>query len=91
MKAHEHHLDAAKDAANIAKHGVSLVDAERLEWDTLSARADWRRDDGELRVIGFAYVGLRLHCVVFTDRGDERRVIILRKANAREVADHAKT
>ena len=37
-----------------------MVDAERLEWDTLSARADWRRDDGELRVIGFAYVGLRL-------------------------------
>ena len=70
---------------------MSLVDAERLEWDTLSARADWRRDDGELRVIGFAYVGLRLHCVVFTDRGDERRVISLRKANAREVADYAKT
>ena len=44
-----------------------------------------------MRVIGFADVGLRLFCVVFTDRGDERRVIGLRKANAREVADHAKT
>lgn len=84
-------FDAAKDAANIAKHGVSLVDAERIEWDTLSARPDRRQDYGELRVIGFAYVGLRLFCVVFTDRGDERRVISLRKANAREVADYAKT
>ena len=84
-------FDAEKDAANRAKHGVSLVDAERLEWDTLSARLDRRRDYGELRVIGFAYVGLRLFCAVFTDRGDERRVISLRKANAREVADYAKT
>ena len=84
-------FDAVKDAANIAKHGVSLADAERIEWDTLSARLDRRRDYGELRVIGFAYVGLRLFCVVFTDRTDERRVISLRKANAREVADYAKT
>ena len=57
----------------------------------MSARLDRRQDYGEVRVIGFAYVGLRLFCVVFTDRGDERRVISLRKANAREVADHAKT
>ena len=28
-------FDAAKDAANIAKHGVSLVDAERLNRDWL--------------------------------------------------------
>ena len=59
--------------------------------DTLSARLDRRQDYGEVRVIGFADVGLRLFCVVFTDRGDERRVISLRKANAREVADYANT
>ena len=70
---------------------MSLVDAERIEWGTLSARLDRRQDYGEVRVIGFADVGLRLFCVVFTDRGDERRVIGLRKANAREVADYAKT
>ena len=40
--------------------------------------------------IGVGYIGLRLFCKVFTDRGDERRVISLRKANAREVANYAK-
>ena len=83
-------FDASKDAANRVKHGMSLADAEQLEWDTLWARPDRQRDYGELREIGFGYIGLRLFCVVFTDRDDERRVISLRKANAREVADYAK-
>jgi uncharacterized DUF497 family protein len=42
-------------------------------------------------MIGYAYMGLRLMCVVFTDRGDERRVISLRKANSREVKRYAET
>lgn len=54
-----------------------------------TSRTD-RMDYGETRIIGLAYVGLRLHCVVFTDRGDERRVISLRKANRREVNRYAK-
>lgn len=42
-------------------------------------------------MIGFGYLGLRLVCVVFADRGDERRVICQRKANSREVARYAET
>ena len=53
-------FDAAKDAANIAKHGVSLADAQRLEWDTLWARPGTRRDYRKARWVGFAYIGLRL-------------------------------
>lgn len=83
-------FDPIKDAANWVKHGVSLGEASALEWDTLWARPDRRRDYGEARVVGFGYIGLRLYCVVFTDRGDQRRIISLRKANAREVADYAK-
>ena len=40
-------------------------------------------------MIGYAYIGLRLYCVVYTDRGDERRIISLRKANSREVKRYA--
>jgi hypothetical protein len=83
-------FDPAKDAINIAKHGVSLVDAGDIEWDTLWAFQDDRADYGEVRMIGFAYIGLRLHCVVYTDRGDVRRIISLRKANSREVKRYAK-
>ena len=82
-------FDPAKDAANLAKHGLSLADAAQLEWDTLWARPDQRRDYGERRTVGFVYLGLRLCCVVYTERGEVRRIISLRKANAREVARYA--
>lgn len=52
---------------------------------------DDRRDYGELREIGFAVVAQRLYVVVFVQRGDEMRIISLRKANAREVKIYEKT
>ena len=82
-------FDSAKNNTNIAKHGVSLQLAELLEWDTLWAKRDVRQDYAELRVIGFAYIELRLFCVIFVDRGDVRRIISLRKANPREVNRYA--
>lgn len=82
-------FDADKDAANIAKHDVSLTLASGLEWDALLAKPDCRRDYGETRMIGYAPIGTRLFCVVFTDRGNVRRVISLRKANDREVKRYA--
>lgn len=79
-------FDTAKDTVNIAKHGVSLALAVDLEWDTLRGKPDNRCDYGEMRMIGYALIGSRLYCVVFTDRGEEqRRIISLRKANDREV------
>ncbi len=81
-------FDPAKDAANRAKHGVSLAEARRLEWDWLLAIQDERHEYGEPRWIGYAPIGARVYCVVFTDRGGERRVISLRKANRREVRSY---
>ena len=82
-------FDPAKDAANIAKHGVSLAAAWEIEWETLWCFEDDRRDYGEPRMVGYAYIGLRLYCLVYTDRGESRRVISLRKANGREVKRYA--
>ena len=87
-------FDPAKDVSNITKHGMSLAEAVNIEWDTLWAFEDDRADYGEVRMIGFAYIGfayigLRLHCVVYTDRGDTRRIISLRKANSREEKRYA--
>ena len=67
------------------KHGVSLALASELEWDGLMAQPDTRHDYSELRMIGYAPIGTRVFCVVFTDRDDKRRIVGLRKANAREV------
>jgi uncharacterized DUF497 family protein len=78
-------FDVLKDSANLLKHGISLVDANLLEWDTLFTKSDTRHDYGEIRSIGYAFIGTRLYCVIFTDRDTDRRVISLRKANQREV------
>ena len=82
-------FDPGKDASNIAKHGVSLACAADLDWELLLCGIDDRKDYGELREIGFAPIGDRVYCVVFVQRGDEVRVISLRRANAREVKSYA--
>ena len=76
--------DAAKNAINKKKHGVSLTDAELIDWEAALIWQDTRRDYGELRMIALAPINERLYCVVYVDRGDDRRIISLRKANQRE-------
>ncbi|MFM6992338.1 MAG: BrnT family toxin [Rhodoferax sp.] len=82
-------FDDAKDRANRVKHGVGLDVAASLEWDTLWAKPDTRRDYGETRCIGYALCADRLYCVVYTERGEARRIISLRRANPREVLIYA--
>ena len=86
-------FDPAKDAANLAKHGLALSDAERLEWSAALLWPDQRMDYQEARMVGLVPDGARLFCVVFVDRPadapTERRVISLRKANKREVQRYA--
>ena len=78
-------FDPVKDAANRAKHGLSLAEAARLNWDLLWCRPDARHDYGELREVGFAPLGDRVFCVVFVQQGTAWRIVSLRRANAREV------
>lgn len=82
-------FDEAKDALNKSKHGLSLSEAAKLEWDDALVWHDTRRDYGETRMIALGAIGERLYCVVYVDREDARRIISLRKANYREVVDYA--
>jgi hypothetical protein len=82
-------FDPTKDQVNVAKHGISLSEAENLEWETLVREADSRQDYGEVRMIGYVLKGDRIFCVVFTERAGVRRIISLRKANKREVKRYA--
>ena len=84
-------FDATKDAANLAKHGVSLALAVQLEWSSAVTWPDTRRVYGESRQCGIGYIGLRLFFVTFVDRIEGRRIINLRKANSREVKRYAST
>lgn len=83
-------FDPAKDLSNRESTAYRWRMLKRLEWDTLWAMPDVRRDYGEARMIGYAYIGLRLFNIVFVDRGDQRRVISLRKANSREINRYAR-
>ena len=78
-----------KNIANIEKHGISMVDAENLEWELLLAEEDTRYEYDEIRMIGYVPIGCRVFCVVYTDRGNVRRIISFRKANKREVKKYA--
>jgi uncharacterized protein len=78
-------FDPTKDAANVAKHGVSLAAAADLEWDEALVLGDLRGEYGEARFVALAPLGARLYVVIFTVRGEVLRIISLRRANAREV------
>lgn len=83
--------DPHKSALNRLKHGVELVAAEQLEWETALTWPDTRKDYGEDRHCGIGYIGLTLYFVAFVDRGTSRRIISLRKANRKEVKRYAET
>lgn len=84
MAVMEFEWDEEKDAANRAKHGVSLREAALLDWYNGQTRPDTRLDYGEDRIEMLAGLNGRLHLCIFTMRGAATRVISLRKANRRE-------
>ncbi|MDX2221236.1 MAG: BrnT family toxin [Rhodospirillaceae bacterium] len=74
-------FDPAKDKANLAKHGITLAAAREFFESPTISEVDSRVDYGERRVIAYGVIAFRVYCCVYTDRGDVRRVISLRKAN----------
>ena len=78
-------FDPAKDEANLARHGVALSLAGRLDWDAARVWVDDRFAYDEPRMIALAPEADTLYYVAFVDRGEVRRIISLRRATRREV------
>lgn len=78
-------FDPAKDEANVAKHGVSLALARKLDWDAALVWTDDRFEYDEMRMIALAPETQTLYYVAFVERGAARRIISLRRATRREV------
>jgi uncharacterized DUF497 family protein len=76
-------FDPKKDAENIRKHGISLARAE--DFVAVASIEDDRFDYSEIRVRAFGFIDEVPHCLVFTIRGQELRLISLRRAHAREM------
>lgn len=81
--------DETKRESNIRKHGVDFRAMSAFEWEEAVERFDDRHEEARWIAIGF--IGLRLHVVAYTVRGDNARVISLRKAQPREIRDYAKS
>jgi uncharacterized protein len=79
-------FDPKKNAKNIAERGLSFERVAELDWDTAIVREDTRRNFREPRLLVMARLDGRLHAAVVTPRGEDLRVISLRKANRREVS-----
>ena len=84
-------FDPAKDAANQAKHGVSLALAVELDWEAALVWVDARFEYEELRMIALAPKTEILYYVAFVERGAARRIISLRRANRREVSHYVQS
>ena len=84
-------FDPAKDAANQAKHGVSLSLAVELDWEAALVWVDARFEYEELRMIALAPKTEILYYVAFVERGAARRIISLRRANRREVSHYVQS
>lgn len=78
--------DEEKARSNLEKHGVSFDLVTTVQWSDEQGVEDKRLDYGERRLLVQLEVERRLYIVVHTIRDDRRRLISLRKANAREVA-----
>ena len=84
-------FDAKKDAANIKKHGVSLSEGDGVLNDPLAITVEDESSEGERRfvTIGTNVFG-SLMVVVHTPRGEEVRVISVRKAEPKERRNYEK-
>ena len=78
-------FDPAKDAINIAKHGLSLADAAAFEIEDAVVRIDDRYDYGEVRFRAFGRVSGQGRCLVFTWSASTIRVISYRRVHEKEM------
>jgi len=80
-------FDPAKDADNIAKHGVSL--ARAADFEILSFLEDHRAAYGETRYRAWGMIDGVAHCLAFTFRAGRIRAISLRRAHKKEMDRYA--
>ena len=77
-------FDPAKDAANVAKHGISLARAAELDVEAIVA--DDRYSEPRFRAYG--RLGRLIYCLAYTIRGEDIRVISLRRTHLEEYDAH---
>ena len=78
--------DEAKRAETLDERGVDFASMDYFEWATAIHRRSDRH--GEIRWASLGFITGRLHHVVWTERGENIRIISLRMASIQERRDY---
>ena len=76
--------DPKKESLNVKKHHFDFTTASQIWNGQIVEKIDNRRDYRETRVIATGQADGSVLVVVYTRRGEKRRIISARKANSRE-------
>lgn len=79
-------FDSAKRLATLEARGLDMADAGQVFSGEILTVQDVRKDYGETRFITIGHLAGRMVLLAWTPRGDARRIISMRKANAKEQA-----
>ncbi|MGH8559801.1 MAG: BrnT family toxin [Methylococcales bacterium] len=82
--------DKEKSEKNLSERGLSFADAEAVFSGPCVTFEDTRVGYGEPRFIAFGLLEERLVVVAHTPRGENTRIISMRKANDREQKTYQK-
>ena len=77
--------DPAKREETLAKRGLDMRDAALVFAGPEITVEDTRQDYGELRLVTVGFLHDRMVWIAWTLRDETRRIISMRKANAREI------
>lgn len=80
----EFEWDEAKNEANLAKHGIDFDDAIGIFNHRILERVDNRREYGETRTRAIGLSSGRELFIVYTMRGEIRRIVSARRASINE-------
>ncbi len=76
--------DDTKRRANLKKHGIDFVDAEKNFRGATFTAEDTREDYGEQRFLTLGLLDDQVVSVTHTERGNDIRIISIRKATKYE-------
>jgi uncharacterized protein len=77
--------DDSKRSRTLEKRGLDFAEASRIFESVEIELEDDRTDYGEVRVVTFGYLGDRPVAVVWTRRGECRRIISMRHVHEHEL------
>ena len=79
---HSYSWNETKRRTNLRKHGLDFADMVYFDWDTAQVRLTDHPTEERWKALGF--LNLTLCVVVYAERGDQFRIISLRKATRKE-------